>query len=121
MAKKPKVLVVDDQPTIFTNLNYRYDGQAVFLSASTEEEARRLFADNPDIELIIMDACLDGPKPDTIGLVQYFRREGFEGLIIAVSSDSRYLEGLQEAGCNVGLYKRSPSFWNELPEAMGIV
>ncbi len=106
-----KVLIVEDMKE-FHNL-WKKDlknlgSDAIILSAFSIGEAKKLFNDNPDIDAIVMDACVPGNYPTTQPLVREFRKI-FSGPIIAVSSIEEYREMLIEAGCNYGSEKSALS------------
>ncbi len=97
---KKKILIVEDLE--LQNFIYREQMERYFelLFATTHQEALKLFSDNSDIELIVMDAYLEGDTPDTIPLVTYFRKS-FSKTIIATSSDIKYRKYLLSAGCDL--------------------
>jgi len=71
----------------------------IVLSALTVEEAEELFSANPDVNLIVMDACVPGDRPNTFSLVQKIRQT-YTGPMIACSSLKEYRRLLIEAGCD---------------------
>lgn len=97
----PKILVVDDDVKIQAILKKLFSGRnnTILFSALSIEEARLIFNQNPDIDLIVMDACVPGDTPNTIPLVQELR-EKYNGLIVASSSVDFYRKVLLKAGCN---------------------
>ncbi|MES2623409.1 MAG: hypothetical protein V4576_03305 [Patescibacteria group bacterium] len=102
---KNKVLIVDDEerPRKHHRLILEEDlpGMVETLTAATLEEANRLFDENKDdLILVVMDACLEGSRPDTLPLVHRMRKEGFKGKIIANSSMPEYQQTLLNAGCD---------------------
>jgi CheY-like chemotaxis protein len=101
-----KVLLVDDMETCHNYLRANLEGHAILLSAKTLQEGRDLFAENPDVAVIVMDGCVEVKstgaedeviEPDTLDLVQEFR-ETFKGPMIALSQ--QFNEQLVEAGCD---------------------
>jgi two-component system catabolic regulation response regulator CreB len=63
-AMKPKVLVVEDEPSILDNILYSLDNEGLdAIGVSTGESAKEHLAGEGDIELIILDVGL----PDTTG------------------------------------------------------
>ena len=96
---KPKVLIVEDNFDIQRNYREALESVAEVLSAYTIKEAEELFATNPDIVAITMDACVPGGKPNTQHLVRMMRAT-FSGPMIAASSDSYYCGLLKDAGCS---------------------
>ena len=98
-----KVLVVEDFfPDIFTRT---LSGKVKLLIAQSIEEATQLFNANPDIDIIIMDACVPGNELNTVPLVQLFRKT-FTGPIITASSVNEYNFALLEAGCSHNGYSK---------------
>src|SRR3989344_7914048 len=95
-----KVLVVDDMESFHVALKHWLGGRVEVLSAYSIEEARRLFYENPDVRIILMDACVPGDKPNTLGLVHEIETSGvFCGTMIAISSSPQYRHQLVQAGC----------------------
>lgn len=74
-------------------------GKAEVISAKSIPEAKSLFQKNPDIDVIVIDACVPGEKINTLSLVRSFRKT-YSGLMIAISTDGDYQKQLVEAGCN---------------------
>jgi two-component system catabolic regulation response regulator CreB len=63
-AMKPKVLVVEDEPSILDNILYSLDNEGLdAIGVSTGESAKEHLAGEGDIELIILDVGM----PDTTG------------------------------------------------------
>lgn len=63
-AMKPKVLVVEDEPSILDNILYSLDNEGLdAIGVSTGESAKEHLAGEGDIQLIILDIGL----PDTTG------------------------------------------------------
>ena len=94
-----KVLVVEDQDYLHDKWRRELDGKVVLVSALSIEEAEEKFSANPDIDAIVMDACVPGDEPTTPPLVRKFR-ETFTGPIIAISSLPEYRAKLVSAGCD---------------------
>lgn len=114
---KPKILVVEDLWPVQDFLQRSLSTKVKFLSAFTIKEARALFAGNPDVKLIVMNACVpedaESPRPhapNTPSLVKEFR-QSFKGPMIAMSNVFEYQDMLMDAGCN---YKRNDKV--HLPE-----
>jgi len=96
----PKVLVVEDQYGYFEQIKSGLDGKAEVLHAATLDKADELFFANPDIDVVIMDACVPGDDPSSMPLVEKIRGSGFQKPIIACSSASDYRAMLIEAGAS---------------------
>ena len=76
--KKWKVMIIDDEKdvhtvTYFALSNYVYKGKGLeFISAYTEEEAKKLLSVHPDIAVILLDVVME--KEDSgLKLVEYIR------------------------------------------------
>lgn len=97
-----KVLMVEDNESVIDLFKVEIedmDPNALVLAALNQEKAEELFLEHPDIFLIIMDACVPGVVPNTMGLVSKMRQI-FKGPIIATSSNVSNCQPLIEAGCN---------------------
>jgi len=68
------------------------------LSALTIEDGETLFEQNKDVALIIMDACVPGNIPNTMALTQQIK-QGFNGPMLATSSEAPFRKLLIKAGC----------------------
>lgn len=94
-----KVLIVEDTERLHRQWREELGNEIELISAYSIGEAERLFAANPDITAIVMDACVPGSTPNTQPLVRKIR-ETFTGPIIATSGAAFYREGLLQAGCS---------------------
>jgi DNA-binding NarL/FixJ family response regulator len=97
--EKPKILIVEDDEALQSCFELELQDSARILAAFSLQQARKQFAQNPDIAIIVMDACVPGNHPTALPLVREFR-EQFQGLIIAVSSIDHYRKELLAAGCD---------------------
>ena len=97
---KPKILIVEDMPKWQRSYAKALGDVADVLSAYSIQEAQDLFAQNRDVALIVMDACVPGDVPTTLPLVGRFRKH-FKGPMIAASSLSDYRDRLVVAGCDL--------------------
>lgn len=95
----PKILIVEDRQFYHELWSRSLGDKVLILGAYTIEEAEALFAANPELALIVMDACVPGDWPTTLPLVRKIR-ETFSGPMIAVSSESAYRRKLMERGCD---------------------
>ena len=71
-----------------------------YLRAETIEEGFMLYNENPDVDLIVVDACVPGHDPNTMEFVKAVRKT-FSGPMIATSSDPNFRKLLLKAGCDV--------------------
>jgi len=96
----PKVLVVEDRDGCFTMIKskLKLNGPIEVLRAVTLKEAADFFQSNPDIDLIIIDACVQSEFPNTMPLVKKIITSGYIKPIIACSSVLFYREELINAG-----------------------
>ena len=98
MSQK-KILVIDDEDFFHEVIKEGLGDRVTILSVFSIEEAEEVFSANPDLCLIVMDACVPGDSPTTPPLVRRIR-ESFNGPIIATSSLDTYRRKLMEAGCD---------------------
>lgn len=94
-----KILLIDDMDIVHDSLREKLNGNVEIISAKTISEAKQLFQENPNVDAIIMDACVPGEEINTLPLVREFR-ETYSGLMIAISTDGDYQKQLVDAGCN---------------------
>ena len=94
-----KILAVEDLQHKQDEWRSALNGRVDFLSALTIKEAIELFDNNPDVDVVVMDACVPGDTPTTQGLIRKIR-ETFKGPMIACSSDSSYRRLLMSCGCD---------------------
>jgi len=106
---KPRVLIVEDDPVLQMLWEDDLGSKVEVLSALTIQQAEELFANNPDVALVVMDACLYDSGIDTIPLVRKIRKT-FHGPMISSSGNPKYQKLLREAGCDHSCKKR------EVPE-----
>lgn len=105
MNKKPKVLIVEDSDKFQAIYAYALAEKVELLQAMDLVNGERLFADNPDITLVVMDACVPGYEVNSIPLCQKIR-ESFLGPMIAASSYHEFRDILiGVGGCNYGSSK----------------
>jgi DNA-binding NtrC family response regulator len=96
---KLKVLVIDDDAEFQAALGRATSLMAVdLLQAETLEDGERLFAENPDVSVIAIDACIPGVEYNSEPLARKIAAT-FKGPFVAISSVSEYRESLVEAGC----------------------
>ena len=94
-----KILIVEDDTYYYNEWRLELEGMVVLIFASSIKEAEQQFTTNPDLSVIVMDACVPGDRPTTPPLVQKFR-ETFSGPMIAISGSEQYRNQLMQAGCD---------------------
>ncbi len=94
----PKVLVVEDFDYFFKMINRELNGKVEMLRAKTLEEGDNLFQSNPDVDLIIMGACVPGDEPNTMPLIRKIVDSGYQWPIIASSGIPPFTKKLICAG-----------------------
>ena len=104
-VRKPKVLIIEDDRMHQTNYTDALGERVVLLSAFTVEEGERLFLQHPDIDLVVMDACVPGDDPTTFPLTCLIRKT-FSGPMIAASSNPKLRQELMQHGCDYESEKR---------------
>ena len=97
---KKKVLVVDDDKSIHEFLATRMKDKVVLLKALTLQQGEELFNANPDISVVVIDACVPGNQPNSQWLVRKIRKTFVDLPIIAISSVNAYQQKLLLAGCS---------------------
>lgn len=100
MNKKLKVLIIEDSDRYQAIYGYILAEKVELLQALDLEGGERLFAVNPDVALVVMDACVPGGEINSIPLCQKIRQT-FCGPMIAASARSDYREVLvRDGGCD---------------------
>lgn len=107
MTDLPKVLIIEDDHFYQNKWLRDLAGRANIIRAFDQEEGRKLFAEHPDVKMIVMDgyvpasaARLPADKPGqatTLELVRELRQK-FSGKMLAVSSSIN--RDLKTAGCD---------------------
>ncbi len=101
---KIKVLVVEDNEGWQLEFREKFGEQFDLLQAVTIEQAEEFFSANPDVGVVVMDACVPGEYPNTMNLVRKIR-ESFSGVMVASSSFKPFREVLVNAGCSHSCHK----------------
>lgn len=96
---KIKVLVVEDNERWQATFARSFGQDFQLLQATTIQQGEELFLANPDIGIVIMDACVPGDYVNTIPLVKKIR-ETFNGKMIASSGGGIFRKMLMDAGCS---------------------
>lgn len=96
-----KILIVEDDQDWQQAYRRALGDRWTLLSALTLNEGKELFLGNPDIALIVVDACIQKDEPNAMGWVKEIRlRGGFSGPMIAASRSEYFRELLLNAGCD---------------------
>ena len=94
-----KILIVEDSMLYINIYTEALAGKAELLIAETVEEAIRLFNENTDVAVVVMDGCLNRNSVfDTHKVIKHIRACGYTGHIIANSSGNN--RPLVNSGCN---------------------
>jgi len=99
-TKKPTVLVVEDDEQDRFLIVRRLRLWAYVLEAENSADAQKIYEDNPDIDIILMDFDLGFGSLNGLVLTMWFREQGFKGPIVAMSSSSESSKSMVEAGAN---------------------
>jgi len=94
------VLIIEDNKTVaLTQKRYLEDKGIKVLWAETIEKAKNILKERAkEISVIILDACLQSGKPNTMCLIPEARACGFKGSIITSSSNDDYSQILMRSG-----------------------
>lgn len=108
MSEKPKILLVEDNETIgkAQKKSLEIAGGEIFWAKNLQEARSFLKEKIGEIQLIILDACLESDTPNSYVLISESRKMGFQGPIVASSSLKEYNNLLIQAGANFGSDKR---------------
>lgn len=117
MSKQIKVLIVEDSRGWQIMYARDLNGRVEILSAYSVAEAEKLFAANPDISAVVIDACVPGDEPTTQPLVSKIRGS-FTGPMIASSGAARFRKALMGYGCDHEADKRNVPI--KLIEVLGL-
>ena len=95
-----KILVVEDFDPYYETVKKGLAGKVEIVRAETLSEGHKLFQENPDVDLIIMDACVPGDRPNSMPLVAEIVKSGYNKPIIASSTLGSYRRKLIAVGYN---------------------
>jgi CheY-like chemotaxis protein len=99
-AGKPKILIAENENKWQNEYKLLLENKYQVLQAYNISQAAQLFTDNPDIVLIIMDACLNNQdEMDVESLVTEILKS-FQGPIIAATNSDYCREKLLNIGCS---------------------
>lgn len=93
-----KILVVEDNEPDFSDMELGLSNLAVVFWAETLEKGEACFRENPDVDLIIMDACVPGNEPNSMPLIASILASGYTKPIIAISGMANFSRMLVTAG-----------------------
>ncbi len=80
-----KVLVLEDRDIDFWKIESEFAGKVEIIRARNQWEFRKLFEENPDFDLIMMDYFSPGDTPNTLPLLREILENGYTGPIISSS------------------------------------
>ena len=115
-----KVLIVEDEDCYIDRYTDALTGKVVLLFADNVANAIRMFDENTDVAVVVMDACLSsGSMPNSMPVVKHIREAGYTGDIIANSSS--FNRTLKAVGCNLECWDGSKSLIpKQLIELLGL-
>ena len=95
-----KILIVEDVARYQEEYAKALQDKVIIIAARSLAEAWKFFVSNTDLDLIVMDACVNNDeRPDTRQLVSDIRKT-FKGPMIASSGLSDYRDWLVQWGCD---------------------
>ena len=95
---RQEVLVIEDFCSCRFAIKMGLKDKVKVLEAATLEEGKRVFQKNPDVSLVIMDACVPGDEPNSMPLIKKILSAGYSKPIIAISGNPEYRKILLRAG-----------------------
>lgn len=100
-----KVLVLEDRDIDFSKIERAFGGKVEIMRARSQWETKKLFEENSDFDLIMMDFFSPGDTPNTLPLLQEIRESGYEKPIISSSLMAFRREEMIQAGATDGAMK----------------
>ena len=95
-----KILFIEDDENWQTNYKDIFEDTATILQATTLKDAEELFLKHPDVDIIVVDGCLnENDVLDTLPLIKKIR-ETYKGPMIAASGHEEFRHKMVLAGCN---------------------
>lgn len=96
-----KIIALEDNfyVTRLWQIQFQAAGFSI-LCASKIAEAEVLLQTNPDADLVVVDACVESHKVDTVPFVEWARQGIFNGPMVAVSARDENNQELLMAGCS---------------------
>lgn len=92
--------------------------EVTILWAYRLEQAEKLFEENPNPDIIVVDGCVDDHNTlDSIPLIQKIRKT-YKGPMIAASSSDNYRKVMVKAGCDLETWKENVN--SLLKQVLGI-
>jgi len=106
VAKTVNVLVVDDENFWHRTLKGGLEDKGfAIISAYNVSEARRILREGSDIDVILVDDCLNGRQIDTLDFVAEVKKMGFPGRVVAFCSNCNNGDMLLQTGCDQSTIK----------------
>lgn len=93
------VLVLEDNYLIQKQYEITWRGKLIILQAYSIEQAYKFVAGHPEIDIIVVDACVPGSSINTKEFVINIKKD-FDGIMIASSSEPKYMVELVKVGCS---------------------
>lgn len=93
------VLVVDDSLNIHRKIKEALSDPRIVVESAYYHEMAMEIVNRGDCDIIFMDACLDGDRPDTLELTEEIRKIT-DIPIVAMSSVKEYRDEQLKHGCN---------------------
>ncbi len=107
---KKRILIVEDSVADAHYWLTLLDDEVEGVHMLNIEATMTLFEADQEFDLVVMDCCVPGGEPNTMGLVRFMRAKEFAGPILANSSISEYIGQLVYAGASHSCNK------DEVPE-----
>jgi CheY-like chemotaxis protein len=98
----PLVLIADDLDWVIQSWESTLAeyGIEVVKATTLRELCEKFFAHEHEIDAIILDGCLPGDLPNTLGFTDLVRELGFKKPIIAASGSEKYRARMRTWGCS---------------------
>lgn len=99
MVRNKKLLVIEDDPAVQGTINRDLRIFPVeVLQAHSVVEAEKFLREDPDIDLILLDGCLDGENPDGFAFIEDCL-ELSDAPIVAMSKSRDLRKMMLDKGC----------------------
>lgn len=103
-----KVLVLEDRDVDFWKIEQAFAGKVELVRASSQREFKKLFEENPNLDLVLMDYFSPGNTPNTLPLLREIRESAPDIPIISSSlMASRGDEMIQAGATGWGMKEKA--------------